>query len=74
MFLQYRDKVLFFGEDGSGKTVMGLSMMKYPGAGARGSLMSVDGAVRGQEMRLASFCVRSVVKALVDNLVEPTVL
>ena len=78
MFLQCRDKVLFFGEDGSAIAVMGLPMMKYPGVKARGSLMSVDGAVRGRFedilRRMASIWARRVVKALVDNLVDPTVL
>ena len=74
MLLQCRDKVLFSGEDGSGIAVMGLPMMKCPGVKARGSLMPVDVAVRGRELRIASICVRRVVKALVDNLVDPTVL
>ena len=66
--------MLFFGEDGSGIAVMGPPMMKCPGVKARGLLMSVDGAVRGRELMIASICVRRVVKALVDNLVDPTVL
>ena len=66
--------MLFFGEDGSGIAVMGLPMMKCLGVKARGSLMSVDGAVRGRELRIASICVRRIMKALVDNLVDPTVL
>ena len=74
MFLQCRDKALFFGEDGLGIAVMGLPMMKCSGVKSRGSLMSVDGAVRGQELRMAPIWVRRFVKALVDNLVDPTVL
>ena len=54
MLLQCPDKVLFFDEDGSGIAVMGLPMMKCPGVKARGSLMSVDGAVRRRELRMAS--------------------
>ena len=35
----------FLGDDGSGIALMGLPMMNYSEVRARGSLMSVDGAV-----------------------------
>ena len=54
MFPQCRDKVLLFGDEGSGITVVGfpLAMMKCLGVRAKGSLMTVDGAVRGRDFSM----------------------
>ena len=59
--------------DGSSDDGLKLGV-KCSGVKARRSLISVNGAVRGRELRLASIWVRKVVKALVDNLVDPIFL